>query len=308
MRQINCFRTTLCGALLGAMIFCGSVFSQTPASGTLRQQIEQHLKSAPGRIGVALKYLETGESAGWLENEKFPMQSVYKFPIGMAVLHHVDQRRLTLNQPVVITPADYVGPGQHSPIRDQHPKGVTLTVREILRYAVSESDGSASDVLLRLIGGPQSVMKYLQQLQVTGLNVLSTEKEIGQQHSVQYDNWAQPLAAVSLLEQLQQGRGLSKQSQKLLLHLMTNTPTGLNRIKGLLPAGTPVAHKTGTSGTKDGVTAATNDIGVVTLPNGQHFAIAVFVSDATGDIKVREEIIAKTARIAWDYWTRNNRQ
>lgn len=85
---------------------------------------------------------------------------------------------------------------------------------------------------------------------------------------------------------------------------MTETPTGLNRIKGLLPAGTVVAHTTGTSRTVDGVTAATNDVGLVTLPNGQHLAIAVFVSDSMADDATREEVIAKVARATWDEWSK----
>jgi len=81
---------------------------------------------------------------------------------------------------------------------------------------------------------------------------------------------------------------------------MTETPTGLRRIKGSLPAGTIVAHKTGTSGTVNGLTAATNDVGLVTLPDGKHLAISVFVSDSTADEATREETIAKITRTIWD--------
>ena len=69
-----------------------------------------------------------------------------------------------------------------------------------------------------------------------------------------------------------------------------------------LPAGTVVAHKTGTSGTTDGITAATNDVGLVTLPDGRHLAVAVFVADARGDELAREGAIASLARAAWDAW------
>ena len=84
---------------------------------------------------------------------------------------------------------------------------------------------------------------------------------------------------------------------------MTETGTGAHRIKGMLPADAVVAHKTGTSGTAAGVTAATNDVGIVTLPDGRHLAIAVFVSDSTADEAAREGVIAKAARAAWDYFT-----
>ncbi len=270
----------------------------------LRKELEQIALTAQGRVGASLKLLETGESVGLLEDQKFPMQSVYKFPIGMATLHHVDQGKLKLEQGIVVTKADYVRQGQHSPVRDQWPEGTTVTIRELLRYTVSESDGSTCDVLLRLLGGAKSVMAYLATLGIHDLNVLNTEKEIGQKNSVQYDNWAKPAAAVALLQKLQQGKGLSPASQKLLLHLMTETPTGLNRLKGALPANTPVAHKTGSSGTVDGITAATNDVGIIRLPDGRHLAIAVFVSDAKVEMKARERVIAQIARAGWDYWTR----
>jgi beta-lactamase class A len=81
---------------------------------------------------------------------------------------------------------------------------------------------------------------------------------------------------------------------------MTESTPGANRLKGLLPAGAVVAHKTGTSGAQKGITAATNDIGIITLPNGEHLALAVFVSDSPADEATREGVIAKVALAVWD--------
>ena len=131
----------------------------------------------------------------------------------------------------------------------------------------------------------------------------NTEKELGRDESAQYRNWATPEAMVVLLRALHEGRGLSEPSRALLLRLMTQTPTGSRRIKGLLPVGTVVAHKTGTSGTVKGLTPATNDVGLVTLPNGRHLAVAVFVSDSMANDSAREKVIARVARAAWDYWS-----
>jgi beta-lactamase class A len=230
------------------------------------------------------------------------MQSVYKFPIGMTVLHQVDQGKLSLDQKISITQSDYISERQHSPIRDKYANGVNLSVRELLRYAVSESDGSASDVLLRLVGGPAAVRQYLRGLGISGIQVLSTEKEIGRDNAVQYANWAYPADYVALLQAVQQGKGLSAASRALLLTLMTETQNGLKRLKGLLPTGTIVAHKTGSSGTENGLAAATNDVGLLTLPDGRHIAIAVFVSDAKADMATREAVIAKIAQAVCAYW------
>lgn len=273
------------------------------ANNELRDQIEQISQAAQGRVGVTATVLETGETVTLNGDQQFPMQSVYKFPIGMAVLAQVDQGTLRLDQRVRVEPSDFVSAPQHSPIRDEHPQGVELSLAELLEYMVAESDNTACDVLLELVGGPDVVTQYLRDLGVDNLVVANTEEEIGQDEAVQYRNYATPDAAVALLRALHEGQGLSEASQALLLRLMTETPTGPRRIKGLLPDGTVVAHKTGTSGTVDGVTAATNDVGIVTLPNGQHLAIAVFVSDSTANDTIREEVIAKVARAAWDEWS-----
>lgn len=269
----------------------------------LQDQIEQIATTAQGRVGVAALVLETGEIVSLNGDQRFPMQSVYKFPIGMAVLSQVDQGLLALDQQVRVETSDFVSDMQHSPIRDEYPQGVELSVAELLRYTVSESNSTASDVLLRLVGGPEVVTAYLRDLDVNDIMVANTEKELGQDHAVQYRNYATPDATVMLLRALHEGKGLSESSQVLLLQLMTETPTGLNRIKGMLPDGTVVAHKTGSSRTVDGVAAATNDVGLVALPNGQHLAIAVFVSDSTVDYATREEVIAQIARATWDAWS-----
>lgn len=257
--------------------------------------------AAKGHVGAAVRVFETGEAAAFHGDDRFPMQSVYKLPIGMAVLREVDEGRLTLSQFVRVEKSDLVPRSFRSPIRDGHPQGgFDLSLSELLRFAVSESDGTASDVLLRVAGGGARVSRYVEGLGVTGIVVATSEKEMDHGPRVQYRNWATPLAAVELLCALQEGRGVSAPNRELLLRFLTETGTGPQRLKGLLPEGTVVAHKTGTSGTAGGLTRATNDIGLVTLPDGRHMAIAVFVSDSPADLETREGVIAKIARAAWD--------
>ena len=270
----------------------------------LQHQIEQIASAAKGRVGVAALVMETGETASLNPRDHFPMQSVYKLPIGMAVMKQVDAGKIKLDQRVSVTKSDFVGVGQHSPIRDKNPNGAELSVSALLRYAISESDGTASDVLMKLAGGPEAIQAYLTELKITDMIVLNTEKEIGQDWQTQYRNWASPDATVSLLRALHERQTLSESSQALLLKDMTESTPGPKRLKGLLPTGTVVAHKTGTSGTQNGITAATNDIGIITLPNGKHFAIAVFVAESPADEATREGVIAKIAKAVWDKWSK----
>jgi beta-lactamase class A len=283
------------------MLIC--LLAAATSAQSLSDRLSQIAGAIDGKIGAAALIVETGESAGVHASDRFPMQSVYKFPIAMAVLHMVDGGTLRLDQPVTVARAELVPASLHSPIRDAHPQGdFPISLRELLRYAVSESDGTASDVLLRLAGGCDRVTAYLHGLGITGMMVATTEQEMGRDEMAQYRSWSTPDAMAGLLRAFQKGAGLSAASRRLLMQWMTETTTGPKRLKGLLPAGTVVAHKTGTSNTRDGLTRATNDVGLITLPSGRHLAIAVFVSDSHAGAE-REETIAKIARAAFDRWS-----
>ena len=291
----------LCDMVVQLLLLAMTVHSPQ----NLSAQFEQISRSARGNVGAEVLLIETGETFGYQASRRFPMQSVYKLPIGMAVLHEVDSGGLRLGQNVIVRSSDLVPAGLHSPIRDQHPQGVEMSLRELLRFMIVESDGTASDVLLQLAGGPERITGYLRGLGVHGVVISTSEKEMSRNEFVQYRNWATPDGMVRLLCALQEGRGLSASGRELLLQFMVETGSGPHRIRGLLPAGTVVAHKTGTSGTRNGLTRATNDVGIVTLPDGRHLALAVFVSDSSADDAVREEVIAKIARAAWDHWSRS---
>lgn len=272
------------------------------AQDELRDRLQAIAQTAQGRVGIRATVLETGESVSLNGEQRFPMQSVYKFPIAMAVLAQVDQGKLQLNQKVRVEASDVV---PNSQVIDENSVQKEFTLAELLQVMIIKSDSTACDILLRLIGGPDIATQYLQSLGIDSIVVANTEQEIQQQEAkIQYLNYATPDAAVNLLQMLQSGKGLSKSSQALLLQWMRETTTGPQRIRGLLPKDTVVAHKTGTSRTVAGVTAATNDVGLVTLPNGQHLAIAVFVSDAKADQATREGVIAKATRAVWEQWSR----
>jgi beta-lactamase class A len=267
----------------------------------LEKQFADIAKDAKGKVGAAAVVLETGEAALLNADEHYPMQSVYKLPISMAVMDQVRLDRLSLDEQIGVTKDDFVRPGQASPLRDKNPNGGVFTIRELVRLALVESDGSASDVLLRVLGGPNVVQQYLSQIGISDMKVINTEKELGQNWDTQYQNWATPMAAIELLRFVAQQNAVEADqggSEFPLMSDMKSAVTGPNRLRGMLPKGTVVAHKTGTSGSRGGITAATNDIGIIDLPNGNHLAVAVFVSDSLADEKTREAVIARIAKAA----------
>src|SRR5438094_9205623 len=155
----------------------------------------------------------------------------------MAVLQRVDRGELKLDQLVKVEPSDFVRRGMYSPVRDKYPDGAELTIGELLRYTICESDGSASDVLMKRIGGPGKVMLFLEGIHAQDIEVVNYEKEIGRDWETQYRNWATPKGALALLAALQSQRGLSRGNKALLLKLMTESMSRAKRLKGELPAG-----------------------------------------------------------------------
>lgn len=276
-----------------------SVHAQTT---TVRKTIDSIATHAKARIGVSALLLETGDTLTYKGNDHYPMQSVYKFPISFAILHQVDIGKYKLDEKITITNDDIMPLG-HSPIREAHPKGgVTMTLREISRYNIQESDGTACDVLLRLLGGTKKTDAYIKSLGVKGINIATTEKEQQKDDTTQYHNWATPVGMTQLYKVFYQGKVLSKSSYDVLWKDMAESYPGAKRIKGQLPAGTVVAHKTGTSGTHNGFTAATNDSGIIILPNGKHLILTVFVSDSKGSEAEREGCIAQISKAVYDHF------
>lgn len=231
------------------------------------------------------------------------MQSVYKLPIAVATLHRVEEGRLKLDQTVKVVPGDLIPPAGHSPLRDHFPKGGDFNLEDLLQRAIVDSDGTASDVLMRVLGGAKKVRRYMKEAAIKQVHVKHTEAQIIDDTHAQYADSAQPDAMVELLGRLQQGKLLNAAHTSLLLGWMKQTETGRDRIRGKLPPGTEVADKTGSSGTHEGLTPATNDVGIVMLPSGQHLAMAIFLSDAKANPAARNAAIADVASEIFACWT-----
>jgi beta-lactamase class A len=280
-----------------------SSFAQTTDS--LRHKIQQISSAKSVIVGVSIVGKNGKDTLSVNGDKHFPLQSVFKFHIALAVLSQIDKGKLSLEQKIEIPKKDLL-PGLYSPIRDTYPNGATLTIAEILEYTVSASDNVGCDVLLRLVGGPGVVEKYFVKNNFKDVSIKINEEVQQANWDLQFQNWTTPKAANAVLASFYDNKKklLSKKSYDFIWKAMRETATGKNRLKGQLPKTAIVAHKTGTSGAnKDGLTAAVNDIGVVFLPNGQHFFISVFVTNSKENAETNEKIIAEIAKAAWDYFS-----
>jgi beta-lactamase class A len=278
------------------ILSAASALAQQP----LRQQVLAIAREAHGKVSVACSLPGSALNCDLNPNAQPPMQSVFKLPLALAVLGQVEHGTLSLDQPVRFLPRDRILPHVYSPLQDQYPDaGVDVPLRELLRLAVSVSDNVAADILLRIAGGPKAVNAYIAALGVRGFHLQDNEAVLHLEVSAQYRNWFEPSGAVRLLRRISDKSPLTAEHTDLLLGWMTpERPT--KRLEGDLPPGTRVAHKSGTSDVDDGVAHATNDIGLIPLPDGRRIAIAVFVTDSTADEATRDHVIARIARAAYD--------
>jgi beta-lactamase class A len=272
----------------------------TVDTAALSKQIQTIASSIDGNTGVAILDLKNGTTVNWNGDKHFPMQSVFKFPLALAILDQVDKGKLSLDQMEPLTAADRIK-NTWSPLRDKYEgKNDKVSIREILSFTVSQSDNNGCDLLFRLLGGPKSVNDHIHSIGINDINIVATEADMHKEWNVQYNNWSTPVAMTQLLKRFYQDPILSRSSHDTLWNMMVATTTGPKRIKGLLPEGTIVPHKTGTSDTKDGLTGAINDAGIIMLPDGRPLIITIFVSNSKAGSDKMETVIAQIAKAAWD--------
>lgn len=300
LQKLFC-RKIIIFAAISALLINNPTKAQLPE---LRSGIESLMKQYQAKAGISVKLFETGDTLSFYGEERFPMQSVYKFHLALAVYNQINNSKLSPDDSVFISSEDLL-PDTWSPIRENYPEGnIYLTLKEIIKYTVSHSDNNGCDILFRWIGGPLKVQQFYQSEGFKDIQIEATEEEMHKDWATQFTNTCTPNSAVTLLERFFNRDILPDPYQQILWKQMVESTTGANRIKKLLPEGTIVAHKTGSSGVNEnGITAAANDIGIICLPDGKHLGLAVFITNSKENSQKNDELIAKIARLAYDSFT-----
>jgi beta-lactamase class A len=306
------------------------------AQQRLEQEIARLTALSGGKLGVYAQHIESGKSVSQLPQEKFPMASSYKIPIAVELLTKVDSGKYSLDQMIEVRFEDlhpgsgllserFNWPGVKNP-------GVALSIRSLLELMLLISDNSATDICLRLAGGPGAVNACMKRWGINGIRVdrptawliadflgiyfpvdqpwqriafdslskkptVEEQKASAQKFDEDPRDTSTPKAMADLLLMIYSKPLLKPESQHLLLDIMKRCETGQGRLKGSLPPATEVLHKTGTIG------MTTNDVGIITLPgDAGHVVIAVFVKSSTKEIPDRERAIAEVTRAIHDYY------
>lgn len=293
--------------LLLSTFLCLIISCQTSSKRTdlLRNKIKLIVCDKKAIVGVSIIGVDNKDTISINGDRRYPLQSVFKFHIALAVLSQIDEGKYALDQKIEIKTKDLL-PNLWSPLRAENPEGGVFPISKLIQYSVSQSDNVACDALLRILGGPQVVEEYFKTNNIENISIKFNEEKQQANWDLQFENWTTPKAANEVLAKFytNSNKLLSQKSYDFIWRVMRETKTGIRRLKGQLPKGTSVAHKTGSSGNnKAGLTAAVNDIGIVFLPNGKYIIISVFVTDSQENEETNEKIIADIAKSTWDYYT-----
>lgn len=283
----------------------GQAFAQPTDS--LRKKIQKIIAEKNASVGIAIMGNNGQEILSVNGARHYPMQSVFKLHIALAVISQIDKGQFSFSQKLQIEKKDLL-PNLYSPLREKYPNGGSVPLSEVLEYTVSQSDNVGCDALLRLIGGPNVVDDYFRKNGFKDVAIKINEEVMQNNWDLQFQNWTTPKASNKVLAAYYHNKEklLSNDTHGFIWKVLKGTQTGQNRLKGQLPGGTIIAHKTGSSGAnQDGLTAAVNDIGIIFLPDGTHFFISVFVSNSKENSNTNEKIISDIAKATLDHFMAN---
>jgi beta-lactamase class A len=252
-----------------AFVAVPAAAASSPDLVSVEQQLSSLASGSSADVGIAALDLNTGESVSIKGETPFPMASTVKVAIAALYLSQVDHGQKTLDDTI-----------------DGQP------VRKLMGRMLIFSDNHAADILFKDVGGPTAVHHFLT---TNGIHGVHVDRTIAQLLSARRDLWdtrdsSTPMGMIELLKSIYKAKIISPQSRDYLLGVMAKCETGRNRMKSMLPAGTPVEHKTGT------LNGLADDVGFISMPDGHRIAIAIFTRGGSD----RPRTIAAAARTIYD--------
>lgn len=262
--------------------------------------IENLIKTKDAEIGVAWMTGNKLVTAG--DDALYPLMSVFKLHVATSVLMKME-RQGTPPDTVMNVRAEQMREGTYSPLRKLHPgRDFSITMRELLRWSVAESDNNACDILIEYAGGIGSVSRDMYRAGVRRCHLSETEASMQADPMRSYANWSTPESVVLLLRRIYDGRILTGKYLSCLKDIMASCVTGPDKIKAGLQPGMTLAHKTGTGfRLADGTKTADNDAGVITLPDGRQIFIAVLIKDSRESDAENAKTIAEITRMITEH-------
>jgi beta-lactamase class A len=287
----------------------------------LREQVVALSRAFDGKAGIAIISLRDGWEVNWNANALFPQQSCSKLWVSITALDEVDRGQISLSDKVTLGRSDLTL--FHQPIAEKIlGGGHTTTLGSLMFTAITESDNTANDKLMRSIGGPQTVRDMIERKGLGSIRFYNGERALQSKiagliwtpsysignafyqarnalpmsvRRAAFDRYitdpydgASPHAIANGLAALRRGQLLSPASTSRLLSIMGQTRTGKMRVKAALAPGWDWNHKTGTGQELGGRIGGINDIGLLTAPDGSVYAMAIMAIPNRSDGSAQE--------------------
>jgi beta-lactamase class A len=309
------------------------------AASPLDEKLAAIAHGSPSSVGIFVEHLERHETAAVNGTRMFPLASTFKLPLALVVLRAIERQELpSLDSQIRIEESDLID--GVSPLCERLPKGGLATLREVIALMLEEGDNNAANALMRLAGGASSVRAALTSMGLTGVSIDRDETEMNldafglpypavsertprklseMMRAVPVErhrrtlaaffadprDHGSPMAMTKIIERVWRPDLLNAADLDFVRQELARNQRGPRRIRAGVPSGVPVADRTGSCGGMDDADApCVNDVGVITLPSGEHVALAVYVADAGGRLAPKEQLVAKVTRAVWDYFVK----
>lgn len=267
----------------------------------LRNELSTIAQRQDAEVGIAV-ISENDDTLTVNNGKKYPMMSVFKFHQALAVADYLKHNHQSLDSTLHVTRAD-LPEGTWSPLRDNRKEtDFDISIADLLTYTLQQSDNNACNILFKLCS-PAETDRYVRSLGIDDFHIAYTEREIGANPILSYDNWTTPYAAASLLKLFMENKTAAEPYFSFIKETMSNCETGLMRLPAPLKnTGATILHKTGSGYINNGRISATNDMGCITLPDGKTYYIAVFIKDSALSPENTEKIIADISKTVYEHF------
>ena len=270
-------------------------YQEIQLTNILTDSISRIASAYPAEIGVAL-IINNSDTLIVNNRSVYPMMSVFKFHQALAICKRFDREGISLDTLLTIR-RDDLDPKTWSPMLKEHMEpSITLSVRDLLSYALVQSDNNASNIMFKRLVSTAETDKFIATLiPRSSFHIAYDESDISADHAKAYSNFTSPLGAASLLNRLFTDSIVSDEKQDFIKKSLGECTTGKDRIAAPLigKKGVSVAHKTGSGFIDNGILAAHNDVAYITLPNGLCYTLAVFVKDFKGNESQASQVAAR---------------
>ena len=224
----------------------GFVASPSLAAAAPITAISDYETGSGGHIGLHAENIGTGAKLSWRADERFVMCSTFKASLAACVLARADLGEDDLEKPIHFSAADIQD--WHAPVARENLTRGFLSVREMCKAAVEQSDNTCANLLLFRIGGPPALTAFWRRIGDHVSRLDDSEPLLNRTPPGDARDTTTPAAMANTLRRLALGRVLSETSRSALTGWLVNCQTGSNRLRAGLPRTWVIGDKTGNNG------------------------------------------------------------